>query len=119
MASSRSTGTTFGVTGKKTGQLKPGKSSSETLLATKPQKLSRPSDKLNPKTVDPVSIVTMVIIASQTDQIRFFKNHYGGYVINECVHLYYIVFMINFHFTPLCCSLQPPTKVSQLLLQFI
>lgn len=71
MASSRSTGTTFGVTGKKTGQLKPGKSSSETLLATKPQKLSRPSDKLNPKTVDPVSIVTMVIIASQTDQIRF------------------------------------------------
>lgn len=71
MAFSRSTGTTFGVTGKKTGQLKPGKSSSETLLATKPQKLSRPSDKLNPKTVDPVSIVTMVIIASQTDQIRF------------------------------------------------
>lgn len=59
MASSRSTGVTFGVTGKKTGQLKPGKSSSETLLATKPQKLSRPSDKLNPKTVDPVSIDVM------------------------------------------------------------
>lgn len=109
MASSRSTGTTFGVTGKKTGQLKPGKSSSETLLATKPQKLSRPSDKLNPKTVDPVSIVTMVIIASQTDQIRF----------RMCLFILHCVFMIKFHFTPLCYSLQPPTKVSQLLLQFI
>jgi hypothetical protein len=51
MASSRS-----GNAGKKPGQLKSGKASSETLMAAKPQKLSRPSDKLNPKTVDPVSV---------------------------------------------------------------
>lgn len=63
MASSRSTGASFGVAGKKTGHHKAGKSSSETLLTTKPQKLSRPSDKLNPKTVDPVCNKNVIIFA--------------------------------------------------------
>lgn len=79
MASSRSTGTTFGVTGKKTGQLKPGKSSSETLLATKPQKLSRPSDKLNPKTVDPFA-------ATNKSQSAFASVYMNGGVPCRLIH---------------------------------
>lgn len=56
MAFSRSAMTGSGSAGRRIGQNKSGKASTESLMGTKPQKLSRPSDKLNPKTVDPVSI---------------------------------------------------------------
>ncbi|XP_056005165.1 PACRG-like protein isoform X2 [Ostrea edulis] len=79
MAFSRSAMTGSGSAGRRIGQNKSGKASTESLMGTKPQKLSRPSDKLNPKTVDPFS-------ATSKSQSAFASVYATGGIPCRLVH---------------------------------